>query len=53
MRDRCRSEKRIGEVMAHEPKTFIRVYGAGHLALGLIISQLLQWIDRALPRAAP
>jgi uncharacterized protein len=39
--------------LAREPKRFIRVDGAGHLALGSIIPQVLAWIDQALARAAP
>ena len=34
------------------PKDFLPVEGAGHLALGLVIPQVLQWIDRTMARAA-
>jgi uncharacterized protein len=47
---------RFGEkllALANEPKDFIRVQGGGHLALGAVIPQVLQWIDRAEARAAP
>ncbi|WP_158817023.1 alpha/beta hydrolase [Methylocapsa sp. S129] len=39
--------------LAREPKDFIRVDGAGHLALGSVIPQVVQWIDQAMARAAP
>jgi uncharacterized protein len=39
--------------LAREPKDFIRVDGAGHLALGSVIPQVLQWIDRTMARASP
>jgi uncharacterized protein len=39
--------------LAHEPKRFIRVDGGGHLALGSVIPEVLQWIDQAMARAAP
>ncbi|HEV2678528.1 MAG TPA: alpha/beta hydrolase [Aliidongia sp.] len=32
--------------LAHEPKRFIRVDGAGHLAMGSVLPQVLDWIDR-------
>ena len=35
---------------ANAPKDFIRVDGAGHLALGLVIPQVLGWIDRKMMR---
>jgi uncharacterized protein len=38
------AEKLYG--LAHEPKQFIRVDGAGHLAMGLVLPQVLDWIDR-------
>jgi len=41
---------RFGEklfALAKEPKRFIRVDGEGHLALGLVIPEVLQWIDEA------
>jgi uncharacterized protein len=47
---------RFGEKLfrlANQPKEFIRVDGAGHLALGLVIPQVLQWIDRTMESAAP
>jgi hypothetical protein len=47
---------RFGErlfALANQPKEFIRVEGAGHLALGLVIPQVLQWIDATMARAAP
>jgi fermentation-respiration switch protein FrsA (DUF1100 family) len=37
--------------LANPPKEFIRVDGGSHLALGLVIPQVLRWIDQA--RAAP
>jgi fermentation-respiration switch protein FrsA (DUF1100 family) len=39
--------------LAKEPKEFVRVEGAGHLALGSVIPQVLQWIDRTMARVAP
>jgi uncharacterized protein len=39
--------------LAKEPKEFVRVEGAGHLALGSVIPQVLQWIDRTMARGAP
>jgi len=39
--------------LANEPKTFIRVEGAGHLALGTVIPEVLAWIDRALAPPPP
>jgi hypothetical protein len=47
---------RFGEKLyarAHAPKDFIRVDGAGHLALGLVIPQVLRWIDLALGPSPP
>jgi fermentation-respiration switch protein FrsA (DUF1100 family) len=47
---------RFGErlfALANQPKEFIRVDGAGHLALGLVIPQVLRWIDQTMARAAP
>jgi uncharacterized protein len=44
---------RFGEklfALANAPKDFIRVDGAGHLALGLVIPQVLGWIDRKMMR---
>jgi fermentation-respiration switch protein FrsA (DUF1100 family) len=44
---------RFGEklfALANEPKDFIRVEGAGHLALGLVVPQVLAWIDRTMMR---
>jgi len=35
---------------ANEPKQFIRIEGAGHLALGSVIPQVLQWIDEAMAK---
>jgi len=32
--------------LAREPKQFVRVDGAGHLAMGLVLPQVLDWIDR-------
>jgi fermentation-respiration switch protein FrsA (DUF1100 family) len=34
--------------LANEPKKFIRIDGADHLALGAIVPQALDWIDAAL-----
>jgi fermentation-respiration switch protein FrsA (DUF1100 family) len=34
--------------LANEPKRFIRVEGAGHLALGFAIPETLRWMDRAV-----
>ena len=31
--------------LASEPKTFISVEGAGHLALGLRLQDVVSWID--------
>jgi uncharacterized protein len=42
---------RFGErlfALANQPKDFIRVDGAGHLALGLVIPQVLRWIDQTM-----
>jgi len=42
---------RFGErlfALAHEPKTFIRVEGGGHLALGERVPEVLDWIARTL-----
>jgi uncharacterized protein len=39
--------------LANKPKDFIRVEGAGHLALGSIIPRVLQWIDQTMARATP
>lgn len=39
---------RFGEklfALANEPKRFIKVEGAGHLALGLAIPEVLRWMD--------
>jgi fermentation-respiration switch protein FrsA (DUF1100 family) len=36
--------------LAREPKRFIRVEGAGHLALGEAIPEALAWIDQVLAR---
>jgi len=38
--------------LAKAPKDFLPVEGAGHLALGLVIPQVLEWIDRTTTRAA-
>lgn len=38
---------------ANEPKEFVRVHDAGHLALGSIVPQVLHWIDETMARAAP
>ncbi len=45
------AEKLFG--LANKPKDFIRVDGAGHLALGSVIPQVLQWIDQTMARAIP
>ncbi len=37
--------------LAHEPKKFIRVNGADHLAMGEVLTQVLMWIDQTV--AAP
>jgi uncharacterized protein len=37
--------------LAAEPKKFVRVEGAEHLAMGTVIPQVLAWIDAALARA--
>jgi hypothetical protein len=34
--------------LANEPKRFVRVAGAGHLALGQAIPEVLAWIDAAM-----
>ena len=34
--------------LANEPKQFIRVEGAGHLAMGYRLPQVLDWIDRTI-----
>jgi uncharacterized protein len=34
--------------LANEPKQFVRLEGAGHLALDLVIPQVLEWIDATL-----
>ncbi len=34
--------------LANEPKQFVRLEGAGHLALGLVIPKALEWMDGAL-----
>ena len=42
---------RLGEklyALAGEPKQFIRVEGAGHLALGFAIPEVLDWIESAI-----
>jgi uncharacterized protein len=44
-------EKLFG--LANEPKRFLRVSGAGHLALGEVIPQVLQWIDRNVAPTKP
>jgi uncharacterized protein len=38
--------------LANEPKRFIRVEGAGHLALGEAIPEVLAWIDAVMVGAA-
>ncbi len=40
------AEKLYG--LAREPKQFFRVEGAGHLAMGLVLPQVLDWIDQAV-----
>jgi len=40
------AEKLYG--LAQEPKQFVRVDGAGHLAMGLVLPQVLDWIDRTV-----
>lgn len=40
------AEKLYG--LAREPKQFVRVDGAGHLAMGLVLPQVLAWIDRTV-----
>jgi len=40
------AEKLFG--LAHEPKQFVRVEGAGHLAMGDVLPQVLDWIDRTV-----
>jgi hypothetical protein len=45
---------RFGEklfALANPPKDFIRVEGAGHLALGAVIPRVLEWIDGKVGRA--
>jgi fermentation-respiration switch protein FrsA (DUF1100 family) len=37
--------------LANEPKRFMRVEGEGHLALGLVIPAVLQWIDETMAAA--
>ena len=47
---------RFGEklfALAKAPKEFMRIEGAGHLALGLVIPQVRAWIDRTLAQPAP
>jgi fermentation-respiration switch protein FrsA (DUF1100 family) len=39
--------------LAKRPKDFLPVDGAGHLALGLVIPKVLQWIDQTAAGAAP
>jgi uncharacterized protein len=39
--------------LANEPKRFLRVEGDGHLALGMVIPQVLEWIDEAMARNGP
>jgi uncharacterized protein len=39
--------------LAHEPKQFIRVNGAGHLAMGDVLTQVLMWIDQTVKPPAP
>jgi uncharacterized protein len=44
---------RFGErlfALANEPKDFVRVEGAGHLALGAVIPQVVEWIDEKVVR---
>jgi fermentation-respiration switch protein FrsA (DUF1100 family) len=44
---------RFGEklfALANPPKDFIRVEGAGHLALGAVIRQVVEWIDAKVAR---
>jgi fermentation-respiration switch protein FrsA (DUF1100 family) len=40
------AEKLYG--LAREPKQFVRVEGAGHLAMGFVLPQVLDWIDRTV-----
>ncbi len=40
------AEKLFG--LAREPKRFIRIDGAGRLAMGLVLPQVLDWIDRTV-----
>lgn len=40
------AEKLYG--LAREPKQFVRVEGAGHLAMGSVLPQVLDWIDRTV-----
>jgi hypothetical protein len=39
--------------LATEPKRFIRVAGAGHLALGFAIPEALRWLDNIAPGTKP
>jgi uncharacterized protein len=39
--------------LANEPKRFIRVEGAGHLALGFKIPEALRWLDGATANMGP
>jgi uncharacterized protein len=34
--------------LANQPQQFVRLDGAGHLALELVIPQVLEWIDETL-----
>ena len=45
----CRKTVRAGQ----RTQNFMRVSGAGHLALGEVIPQVLLWIDRTMPPAKP
>jgi uncharacterized protein len=43
---------RFGETLfalANSPKDFVRVEGAGHLAMGQRIPDMLSWVDKAIP----
>jgi hypothetical protein len=45
---------RFGEklfALANEPKDFIRIEGAGHLALGAVIPEVLAWIEAKVGRS--
>jgi uncharacterized protein len=45
---------RFGEklfALANEPKTFLRIEGAGHVEMDRVIPQVLEWIDRAMMQA--